>query len=390
MKDLIDQICFAARSVVPAAAALHEPEFTGREEDYTSDCVRSGWVSSVGSYVDRIEDDLCTLTGNPFAIATASGTAALQLAYRAVGVGAGDEVIVPSTTFVATAAAASHLGAIPHFVDCEPQSFGIDAKMLQAHIEQTCKKTDTSWVNATTGRRIAAIVVTHVFGHIGDIEEIAALAKRLDIPMIEDAAGAVGSTYHGRHAGTFADVGILSFNGNKIVTTGGGGAVLTANQELAKRMRHLSTTAKAPHKWEYKHDAIGYNFRMPNLNAALGCGQLEQLSSKLERKRRLAALYDAAFGNIDNVRFLIERTDRQSNYWLNAIILDEHVAEHRDDILAALNDAGLSCRPLWYPLHDLPIYKSAPHARMKNAGDLYRRTINLPSSPQLVDKLQGQ
>ncbi len=384
---LVSATLEAVRSVLGPAQgtiALHEPEFSGQEWAYVKDCIDTGWVSSVGAYVDRFERDLCAITGAKHAVATSNGTAALHICLLLAGVEAGDEVLMPALTFIATANAVSYAHAVPHFVDSEEATLGVDAARLQAYLEQAAERRDGATYNRQTGARIRALVVMHVFGHPCDMEALAALAERWHLVLIEDAAESLGAHYKGRHTGNVGHVAALSFNGNKVVTTGGGGAVLTNDPVLGKRAKHLTTTARVPHRWNFLHDEVGYNYRLPNLNAALGCAQLENLPSFIERKRRLAARYDAAFAGVAGLRFLREPEGCLGNYWLNAIVLDTAQAAQRDDLLAALNDAGYMSRPLWTLMHRLPMYAACPRMPLPTAESLEARVINIPSSPKLA------
>lgn len=365
--------------------ALHEPEFAGNEWAYVKECIDTGWVSSVGAFVNRIEADLAAITGANHAIATANGTAALHICLLLAGVERGDEVLLPTLTFIATANAVSYIGATPHFVDSEDRTLGVDAEKLEAHLAATAEIVDGRCVNRGTGATIRALVVMHAFGHPCDLDALAALAERWSLVLIEDAAESLGSTYHGRHTGNVGRLAALSFNGNKVVTTGGGGAVLTNDPELARRAKHLTTTARVPHRWNFVHDEVGYNYRLPNLNAALGCAQLERLPDMLARKRRLAERYAAVFADVPGVRFLAEPEGCTSNYWLNTIVLDPRHADDQEAVLAALNDANYMSRPLWTLMHLLPIYADCPRADVSTAELLARTVINLPSSPKLAD-----
>jgi perosamine synthetase len=368
----------------PAAPlALHEPELAGREWDYVRDCLDTGWVSSVGAYVDRFERDLAQFTGTSHAIATSNGTAALHMCLLLAGVKAGDEVLVPTLTFVATANAVAYLGARPHFVDCEVVSLGVDAARLEQHLREIAHVAGGACINRRTGATIRALVVMHVFGHPCDLDALDALARRWGLILIEDAAESLGSSYHGRHTGNVGLLAALSFNGNKVVTTGGGGAVLTNDATLARRAKHLTTTARTAHRWSFLHDEVGYNYRLPNINAALGCAQLEQLPGMLRRKRALAAKYEHAFGGVAGVRFLAEPPGTESNYWLNAIVLDEGAEHSRDDLLQALNDAGYGSRPVWTLMHRLPMFASCPRMDLTVAERMESSVINLPSSAKL-------
>lgn len=386
MRDVVGDVLAAVRLVLgtpEGTLALHEPEFAGHEWDYVRECIDTGWVSSVGSYVDRFERDLAAITGARHAVATSNGTSALHICLLLAGVQSGDEVLVPALTFVATANAVSYIKATPHFVDSETTSLGVDAERLEAHLRETAHVIDRVCVNRRTGAPIRALVVMHAFGHPADLDALAALAQRWHIVLIEDAAESLGSTYRGVHTGNVGLVSALSFNGNKIVTTGGGGAVLTNDPVLGRRAKHLTTTAKVPHRWNFMHDEVGYNYRLPNLNAALGCAQLERLPSMLERKRSLAARYAAAFATVDGVRFVEEPAGTQGNYWLNAIVLDAAHEARRDDLLGALNDAGYMSRPLWTLMHRLPMYAACPRADLSIAEQLEARLINVPSSAKL-------
>jgi perosamine synthetase len=363
--------------------ALHEPVFAGNEIPYLEECIKSTFVSSVGKFVDRFEQMLQEVTGAKRAIAVMNGTAALHACFRLAGVEPGDEVMSPTLTFIATTNAIAYCGATPHFIDSSIERLGMDPTALAARLDAVAQKTPKGTINRETGRRIAAITPMHTFGHPVDMDAINQIAKAWDIPVVEDAAESLGSTYHGQAVGSQARLAALSFNGNKIVTTGGGGAILTNNEELGRRAKHLTTTAKVPHKWAFVHDEIGFNYRLPNLNAALGCAQLEQLDGFLKNKRALAAAYDHIFAALPGVRFSREPDGTTSNYWLNAILLNEEHAHLRDDVLTALNDAGFGARPVWTLMHHLPIYAASPRGDLRVAESIERRLINLPSSASI-------
>tara|TARA_A100001391_G_scaffold202163_2_gene191043 strand:- start:108 stop:1316 length:1209 start_codon:yes stop_codon:yes gene_type:complete len=363
--------------------ALHAPEFLGREEEVVLDCLRSGWVSSVGSYVDQFEADVARACGAAHGVAVANGTAALEVALRITGVEPGDEVLMPSLTFVATANATHHLGAIPHFCDADTNTLGLDPAALRSHLNQIAETRAGGCYNRHTGRRLSAIVPMHVFGHPVDMDGVAAVARDFGLVVVEDAAESLGSLYGDRPCGSFGKVAALSFNGNKILTTGGGGAIVTDDPELAARAKHLTTTAKVSHPWAFSHDEIGYNYRMPNLNAALGVAQLEQLKSRLAQKRALAEAYIAAFAGYRDAKVFAEPQGTRSNYWLNTLLLEPHAVEARETVLRALNDAGLMARPVWEPLHTLDIYAECPRAPLPVTTDLAARIINIPSSAHL-------
>lgn len=384
-----DAVVAAVRSVLGPGEkfiALHEPEFAGREWEYVKDCIDTGWVSSAGAYVDRFERDLAAYTGAKHAVAVVNGTAALHLALLLAGVKPGDEVVVPTLTFVATANAVSQAGALPHLADVRMPALGLDAEKLDRHLTDILIKKDGQSINRLTGRRMSAVVVMHTFGHPAEIEKLADVCARHGLLVVEDAAESLGSTWHDKHCGTFGAVAALSFNGNKVVTTGGGGAVLTSDDAIARRAKHLSTTAKLPHPWLYSHDEVGFNYRMPNINAALGCAQLERLDAFVDEKRRLAVAYEAAFANVDQVRFLREPEGSRSNYWLTAILLDDTPADTklRDEVLRALNKANYMARPAWTLMHRLPPYAAVPRmADLSVAEGVERTLVNLPSSPRL-------
>ncbi|WP_139834779.1 LegC family aminotransferase [Thalassospira sp. MCCC 1A03138] len=366
------------------SAALHEPRFGGNEWRYLKECLDSTFVSSVGKFVDRLEADLADYTGSAYAVAVVNGTSALHIALMLAGVRQGDEVLLPSLTFVATANAASYCGAVPHFVDSEIATLGIDANRLRQYLSDKTEMTSGLCINRETGRVIRALVPMHCFGHPGDIDGLLAVARDFNIVMVEDAAESLGSWYGHRHTGTFGKLGTLSFNGNKTITTGGGGAILTQDLELAKLAKHMTTTAKQSHVWEYSHDMVGYNYRMPNINAALGCAQLEQLPELINAKRRLYQAYEEAFAEVAGVELFREPAGSQSNYWLQTLLLSEDNKDQRDAILSATNTLGLMTRPAWTLMHRLPAYEGCPRmASLSVAENLADRIINIPSGSAL-------
>ena len=382
---LAGDVLAALRGVVGnQPVVLHEPTFVGNEWQYLRECLDSTFVSSVGKFVDRFEADLARYTGARHAVAVVNGTAALHVALLLAGVGAGDEVLMQPLTFIATANAVAYCGATPHFVDCETSTLGIDVARLRDYLQNSTRQVDGHCVNQGTGRVVRAIVPMHTFGHPSDLDGLLALCRDFNIVLVEDAAESLGSYYHGRHTGTFGLLGTLSFNGNKTITTGGGGAILTNDEALAKRAKHLTTTAKLPHAWEYRHDEVGYNYRMPNLNAALGCAQLEQLPGLIALKRQLHERYAQALREVAGVRLVHEPADCQSNYWLQALLLDEDDAGARDAILSATNGAGVMTRPAWTLLHQLPMFVLCPRMDLHVAQSLASRLINIPSSPFLA------
>ena len=382
----IDSIIKAIRSVISAdktPVGLHEPCFDGNEWVYLKNCLDSTYVSYVGQYVDKFEAMLAEFTGVKKAVAVVNGTAALHIALKLAGVEHGDEVLVPSLTFVATANAVTYCGAVPHFVDSEIKTLGLDPYKLMAYLKNIAKVNGNVCINKLTGRRIKAVIPMHTFGHPVDLDPLTDICKEYHIEMIEDAAESLGSYYKGRHAGHWGKVSILSFNGNKTITTGGGGAIITNDESLGKLAKHLTSTAKIPHRWEYRHDYIGYNYRLPNINAALGCAQMEQLSGFLTRKRDLAEKYKKALESIDGISFFTEPDFAKSNYWLNVLLLDESVSHHRDDLLEETNNLGIMTRPVWTPMHELTMFEDSPKMDLSVAESLEKRLINIPSSATL-------
>jgi len=393
MKTELMEIVASLREVLPADRdfiSLHEPHFAGNEWTYVKECLDTGWVSSVGAYVDRLETDLAVYTGVKHAVAVVNGTAALHICLILAGVEADDEVLIPALTFIATANAVTYCGAVPHFVDSEERTLGLDPVRLADHLIETAEVRPDGCYNRKTGRRIKAVVPMHTFGHPVDLDALSDVCSRFKIEMVEDAAESLGSFYKGRHTGNWGRLSALSFNGNKIITTGGGGAILTNNEDLAARAKHLTTTAKVPHRWEFNHDMVGYNYRLPNLNAALGCAQLEQLTGFLAQKRRLAERYAVALEAVEGLRFVSEPEFARSNYWLNALLLDEQLASKRDNLLALTNDAGIMTRPAWKLMHRLPMFADCPRMDLGVAESLERRLINIPSSAFLGGMTDGK
>ncbi len=375
------------RAALPADvthAALHEPRFLGNEKRYLADCIDTGWVSYAGSYVDRFEQELAVACGVKHAVAVTSGTVALQVALHAAGIGADDEVLVPALTFVATANAIVHAGGVPHFIDADEATLGVDPDALRYHLSQNTIRRDGKLYNHITGRRIGAILPVHVFGHPADMDAINLVAQDYGLAVIEDATEALGSSYKDRPCGSFSPIATLSFNGNKLVTTGGGGAILTDDTAVAKRLRHLTTTAKQPHRWAFVHDEVAWNFRLPNINAAVGVAQLERLSPMLAAKRVLWQRYVDAFADLQGLHVFRDAPFARSNHWLVSLILDKDNAYQLEPILTATNDAGLSTRPTWTPMHQLPMYRDHPRAPLPVTESLAQRIVSVPSSPFLA------
>ncbi|GGF94446.1 MULTISPECIES: LegC family aminotransferase [Cysteiniphilum] len=360
---------------------LHEPRFIGNEKNYLNDCIDSTFVSSVGKYVDQFEDALADKLGADYAVATVNGTAALHMCLLLVGVEQNDEVITQPLTFIATCNAIAYCSAHPVFVDVDLDTMGMSPESLRKFLECNAKLDKGVCYNKTTGRRITACIPMHTFGHPCRIDEIRAICDKYGIKVIEDAAESLGSTYKGKHLGNFGHIAAMSFNGNKIVTSGGGGAIITNDERLARKAKHLTTTAKLKHPWKFEHDCIGYNYRMPNLNAALLCAQLENLDMFLSSKRQVAESYQSFFKDCQWARFIPELEDARSNYWLNAILLSN--PNERDSFLKMTNDAGVMTRPVWKLMNDLPMFNHALGAEIPNALKLEKSIVNIPSSVRL-------
>ena len=379
---LAAQVIEAARAAVAdrdCPQPLHEPVFEGREVAYLTECIETGWVSSVGSFVDRFERELAAFTGSARAVAVANGTVALHACLRLAGVQPGDEVLVPTLTFVGTVNPIAYAGAVPHFVDIEEATLGMDPDKLAEYLEQVLDAGDGVPRNRQTGRPVRALVVMHTYGHPARLGPLARACERFGLVLIEDAAESLGSWYRGTHTGNVGRLAAMSFNGNKTVTTGGGGAILTNDEALGALAKHVTTTAKLPHRWSFDHDMVGYNYRMPNINAALGCAQLEQLPGFLAAKRALASRYVESFREVPGVRVFTEPPECRSNYWLNVLLLDKGNEAARDGLLEATNSAGITTRPAWTLMHRLPMFAAAPRMDLATAESLERRLLNLPS-----------
>ena len=366
--------------------ALHEPKFGGSEWDYLRQCLDTGWVSSAGSFVDSFERSIETYTGVRHAVAVVNGTAALQVCLVLAGVEPGEEVLVPSLTFVASANAVTFCGAIPHFIDSEEKTLGVDPEKLAAYLSEATRSGAGGCLNRRTGRRIRAVVAMHAFGHPVNLEPLLEVCARFGLTLVEDAAESLGSCYRGAQTGTWGQLAALSFNGNKIITTGGGGAILTNDDGLSRRARHITSTAKLPHRWAFHHDEVGFNHRLPNLNAALGVAQMEELPGHLSAKRRLADYYSQAFDRVAGVRFFSEP---DQCHRLNVLLLERADLELRDAILDELNAGGIQARPAWELLHTLPMFAGAPRMDLSSAASLASQIINIPSSPGLGMALES-
>ncbi|MBL8001544.1 MAG: LegC family aminotransferase [Flavobacteriales bacterium] len=365
---------YGAEGFIP----LHAPVFVGNEKAYLAECIDTTFVSYVGKFVERFEQAVKDHTGAKHAVACSSGTAALHMALVAGGVRPGDLVLMPALTFVATANAVRYCQADPFFIDTDRRDLGFDLDQLADHLANGTERRADGVYDKGTGRRIGACLPVHLFGHVARLDELVELCAKHGITLIEDSAEAMGSFFKGRHAGTFGRIGVLSFNGNKTITTGGGGMVITDDEAVAKRIRHVTTTAKVPHRWEFFHDELGYNYRLTNVNAAIGLAQMEQLERYITSKRTIAGKY-AAFFNEGPYRHFAEPKDCRSNYWLNVLLLPDR--SERDAFLAHSNDNGVMTRPAWTLMNKLPMYKDCPALSLEGAQWLEDRLVNIPSTP---------
>ena len=391
IKDL-----FGGTDFVP----LSVPVFAGNEKKYLNECIDTTYVSSVGKFVDRFEEDMAKYTGAKRAVVCVSGTNALHMSLMLVGVKRDDEVLTQALTFIATCNALSYIGAHPVFIDVDKDTMGLSPDAMKEWLQNNaevrkntrineldkshdfaCQEDEYACYNKKTGRRIKACVPMHTFGHPVKIEDIAALCKEWHIELVEDAAESIGSTYKGKHTGTFGKIGAISFNGNKTITTGGGGMMLFNDEEFGAYAKHITTQAKIPHRWEFLHDHIGYNYRMPNINAALGCAQLEQIEKYVASKRETAHTYEEFFKTVDGIDFFTEPADCCSNYWLNVVILQDKEAQI--EFLTQTNDKGVMTRPIWELMNRLPMFENCENDGLKNTIWFADRVVNIPSSVRL-------
>jgi len=357
---------------------LHAPKFSGNERKYVNKTIDSSFVSSVGKFVDDFENHMELFTGSTRAVATVNGTAALHVALHASGVKHNDLVLTQALSFVATSNSIYHMGAQPIFIDVSETSLGLCPIAVSAYLEEFADLDDEGAFHKVTGQRIRAVLPMHTFGHPVELDELVVVCSRWNLVLIEDAAESLGSFYKGRHTGTIGQFGAVSFNGNKIITTGGGGMVLCQTVELGKHVKHVTTTAKVPHPFEFFHDEPGFNYRMPNINAALGCAQIEMIGTFLEQKREIAKHYGNFFSDTE-FKFVKEPEYARSNYWLNAVICPS--VEARDTLLTETNRAGVMTRPIWKLLHKLPMFSSSMHGDLSVSETIEERLVNLPSSP---------
>lgn len=374
-KQIIDFIksLYPTKNFIP----LHEPCFNGNERKYVLDTIDTTFVSSVGEYVNLFEKMMCDLTGSKYAIAVVNGTAALHIALKLAGVKPGELVITQALSFVATCNAISYLGAEPLFIDVDIERMGMSANSLTFLLRSIDLDDHGNAIHIPSGKRIAACVPMHTFGFPVEIDKIVEICSKFNIPVVEDAAESIGSFYKEKHTGTFGLLGTFSFNGNKTITSGGGGIIVTNQELIGKLAKHITTTSKVPHIWEFFHDQIGYNYRCPNINSALACAQLEQLTSIVENKRITASLYEDFFKN-SNIKFISEPENCYSNYWLNSILLPSRT--ERDDFLKITNSAGIMTRPIWKLMTKLPMFANCIHEDLVNSQWLEDRVVNIPSS----------
>ena len=379
IKNILNSVKLAVKQ---NSKKLHEPLFKGNEKKYLKKCIETGYVSYIGKYVNTFEKKISKYTGSKNAVALVNGTCALHILLKYFNVGINDEVILPSITFVATANSVAYCKALPHFVDIEKETLGICPEKLEEYLKKIAIKKKGYCINKKTGRKIRVLIAVHVFGVPCKILEIKKICKMYNIKLIEDAAGAMGSFLKGKHLGNFSQAGVISFNGNKTITCGGGAVIITENKKLASKVRHLSTTAKKKHPWEYIHDEIGFNYRMTNLNAAIGCAQLENINRIISAKRKNFFLYKRLFKKNKDVQIIQEPNYSKTNYWLITLIIKKN-KKLKNQVLKKLNQSGFQGRSIWKPLHTLKIFEKCPRGKLKNTMDIYNRAINLPSSPIL-------
>lgn len=371
--DFIHEL-YGAKDFVPLAV----PVFIGNEKKYLNECIDTTFVSSVGKFVDRFEDDIAKYTGCKRAVVVVSGTNALHMSLMLAGVERDDEVLTQALTFIATCNALSYIGAHPVFIDVDRDTMGLSPVAVREWLTKNAEMKDGQCYNKRTGRRVRACVPMHTFGHPVHLDELVEVLNEYNIPLVEDAAESIGSLYKGKHTGTFGKVGALSFNGNKTITTGGGGMMLFNDEELGAFAKHLTTQAKIPHRWEFRHDHIGYNYRMPNINAALGCAQLEHIEEYVASKRETAKAYEEFFKDIPDIEFFVEPKDTRSNYWLNVVILKDRDAQQ--NFLQYTNDNGVMTRPIWELMNRLPMFEKCENDGLKNTIWFADRVVNIPSS----------
>ena len=368
---------YRAQDFVPLAV----PVFIGNEKKYLNECIDTTFVSSVGKFVDRFEEDTAKYTGCKRAVVCVSGTNALHMSLMLAGVERDDEVLTQALTFIATCNALSYIGAHPVFIDVDRDTMGLSPAAVREWLAKNSEQKDGECYNKSTGRRVKACVPMHTFGHPVHLDELVEVLKEYNIELVEDAAESIGSLYKGKHTGTFGKIGALSFNGNKTITTGGGGMMLFNDEELGAYAKHITTQAKAPHRWEFRHDHIGYNYRMPNINAALGCAQLEHIEEYVASKRETAKAYEEFFKDIPEIDFFLDTPNTRSNYWLNVVILKDKDAQL--NFLEYTNDNGVMTRPIWELMNRLPMFEKCENDGLKNTIWFADRVVNIPSSVRI-------
>jgi len=359
---------------------LHEPQLKPKDMIYIKKCFNSGLVSTAGKYVNLFEKKIKKITKSKNVISIINGTCGLHISLKVLGIKSNDEVLVPAITFVATANAVAHCNAIPHFVEIEEDTFGIDPIKLEKYLDKNTIIKKGKCFNFNTKRFISAIIPVHVFGHPCKIDKLKALAKKFNLKVIEDATEALGSLYKNKHVGNFGDLGVISFNGNKIVTTGGGGVILCNSNALAKKLRHITSTAKVTHKWRYIHNEVGYNYRLPAINASIALGQLKRFKEMIKNKRKLYYSYKQLYHENNFIKIMKEPKNSKSNYWLQALILDRKYSKFKNKIIDKCNKSGIKARPIWDLLSELKMFKKCPKMNLKISKALFKKTINLPSS----------
>jgi perosamine synthetase len=383
MKNIKKDVVTVLKKVLKKKTSLHSPYFFNGELEEVKKCIKSTYISSRGKYVKEFEKELGKIIKSKYVVAVNSGTSAIEIALRVIGVSSNDEVLVPSLTFVASVNAISYCGATPHFIDSSLQNLGIDADKLESYLSKNTYKKGSFFFNKKTKKRIFALMPVHVFGFPSLMSKIIQIAKNYNLKIIEDSTEGLGSKYYGKHVGTLGDIGTFSFNANKIITTGGGGAIVTNNKKFYKKALHLSSTSKVDHPWKYLHDQIGWNYRMPALNASLGLNQLRNFKKILMKKRKIAKNYQVCFEQT-RIHFKMEEKNTEANYWLNTIILNENNMKKRDEIISFCNKKGFDCRPAWNLISEMKIYNKCPRADLKNAKILLNKIINLPSGVDIL------
>ena len=378
-KNLIERISSSIIKLnIKKANGLHEPIFLGKEKKYLNECISSGYVSYVGKFVKLFENKICKFTKSKYAVALVNGTSALHILLTYFKINNEDEVLLPSLTFVATANAIKYCNANPHFLDIEKETLGICPKKLEKYLSKTLIRKKNFSINKYTKKKVRVLIAVHLFGFPCKIEEIKKICFKYKIKVIEDAAEAMGSFYKNKHLGNFSEAGVISFNGNKTITCGGGAVIISSNKKLTDKIKHLSTTAKIKHDWEYIHDDVGYNYRMTNLNAAVGCAQIENIKKIIKAKRKNFISYNEIFKKYKDIKIFKEPKNSSCNYWLITILFKKNI---RNKILKLINQKGFNARAIWKPLHTLKIYKDCQRDKMTTTFDIYKNSINLPSSP---------